>query len=148
MIKRTLYMLLLLAFANLAFIGPLSTLQAEEYLVVLNPANPVSSMNKAQIADMFLKKTKKWDNGWNVMPVDQKTESAVRDNFSKDVIGRSARQCTNAWQQKLFSGQGVPPMRKNSDADVLDYVKANQGAIGYVSASAPVADVKAVTVVK
>jgi ABC-type phosphate transport system substrate-binding protein len=47
------------------------------------------------------------------------------------------------WQQMIVSGRGVPPA-KTSDQDVLAYVKANPGAIGYVGADAPTEEVKVI----
>ncbi len=51
------------------------------------------------------------------------------------------------WQQQIFSGKDVPPEKKKSDAEVIEFVSANPGAIGYVSVSASLGDgVKAVSV--
>jgi hypothetical protein len=40
----------------------------------------------------------------------------------------------------------VPPPQMKSDREVLDYVKANRGAIGYVSRRAPLKGVKVLKV--
>ena len=44
----------------------------------------------------------------------------------------------NYWQRQIFSGRGTPPPIKESDAEVIAFVAANPGAIGYVSADAEV----------
>jgi hypothetical protein len=48
------------------------------------------------------------------------------------------------WQQQIFGGGDTPPPTKASDAEIVAFVKATPGAIGYVS---PSADVSGVTVV-
>ena len=40
------------------------------------------------------------------------------------------------WQKMIFSGREVPPPEKTSSAEVVAYVRANRGAIGYVAADA------------
>jgi hypothetical protein len=51
------------------------------------------------------------------------------------------------WQQAIFSGRSVPPLEKASDAEVLAFVRANPGAVGYVSGGADLgASVKELTV--
>jgi hypothetical protein len=46
----------------------------------------------------------------------------------------------------VFSGRDTPPAIKASDASVLEFVRANPGAIGYVSPGADLAGVKVVSV--
>ena len=59
----------------------------------------------------------------------------------------SVQMIAEFWRQQIFSGRNVPPVEKASDAEVLDFVRGNPGAIGYVSASTSLApDVKVVTV--
>jgi hypothetical protein len=62
------------------------------------------------------------------------------------VLGRSVGAVETFWQQQIFSGKEVPPPVKASDDDVIAFVKANAGAIGYVSASTSTAGVKVIDV--
>ena len=50
------------------------------------------------------------------------------------------------WRQQIYSGRGVPPPVKATDADVVAFVAANPGGIGYVSAAADTAGVKVVEI--
>ena len=38
------------------------------------------------------------------------------------------------WQQRIFSGQGLPPPELADDDAVVSYVLSHPGAIGYVAA--------------
>jgi len=71
---------------------------------------------------IFLGKSKKWDDGNKIRPVDQKLTSFVREEFSKKVLGKSVTAVKNYWHQQIFSGRGVPPPEKNSDRAVISYV--------------------------
>jgi hypothetical protein len=59
--------------------------------------------------------------------------SALREGFSKSILGRSAAAVRNYWQQRTFTGRGVPPAEVSSDADVIRYAREHPGGIGYVS---------------
>ena len=125
-----------LAVAGLmAFAG--EPLEAQtSYVVVVNDANPTSSMTKANVARLFLKKTSKWDTGLKVQPVDQSPSRSVRDSFTKAVHGKKVSAIKAYWQKMIFSGKATPPSELDSDSNVLTYVRDNSGGIGYVSAGA------------
>lgn len=123
------------------------TAQAQDYVVVVNAANPAASVSKSEASNLFLKKAAKWSHGAAAQPVDLPKSSAVRDAFSRAVLGRPASAIVSFWQQQIFSGKDVPPAEKGSDADVLAFVRANPGAIGYVAADAALgAGVKSISV--
>ena len=117
------------------------------YRVVVNSANAASSMSREDVAKLFLKKTTSWPGGQAVMPVDQGKDSAVRKAFSQGVLNKDVSSVESYWQQQIFSGRAVPPTEKGNDADVLAFVRANPGAVGYVSGGAELgASVKELTV--
>ena len=114
--------------------------------VIVNPSNETSSLTMDQVSKFFLKKATQWADGTKVAPVDQPETSTVAEKFFKAVHGKSPGAVKSYWQQQIFSGRAVPPPVKGSDAEVIAFVKANPGAIGYVSADAPTADVKVIQV--
>ena len=81
-----------------------------------------------------------------MQPVDLKAGSAVREEFSRVVLGRSTDAVVSYWQAWVFSGRGSLPPEKSSDAEVIAYVKANPGAIGYISSTAQFEGVKVLEV--
>lgn len=113
---------------------------AAEYKVVVNAANPVTSLTRDTVARMFLKKTTTWPTGQAAIPVDQPTNSASRRAFSKAVLGREPGEVASYLNQLIFSGRGVPPLTKSSDVEVLSYVQGNTNAIGYVAWDAKVGE--------
>jgi ABC-type phosphate transport system substrate-binding protein len=118
---------------------------ADSYKVVVNSANPVTSLEPREVSALFLRRTSRWSDGNPVLPVDG-PDSPARESFSKDVHGRKTAAVKSYWLQVIFSGRGVPPPEKASDKDVIAYVKAHPGAIGYVSAATATDDVKLLTV--
>jgi len=115
------------------------------YRIVVNPANPAAGLPRAEVARMFLKKVVAWPDGLPVTVIDLERSSAVRQAFSRDVHQRDAEAIAAHWQTAVFSGRDVPPPIARTDAEVLAFVRANPGALGYVSATAELAGVKALT---
>jgi len=122
-------------------------LSAQGYVVVVNAANPTTSLKKDKASQMFLKRVVRWDDGRDVVPVNLERSSPTREAFSRAVHGKSASAVESYWQQQIFGGKDAPPPVRNSDADVLTFVRSNPGAIGFVSPSATLgSDVKAITI--
>ena len=112
------------------------------YIVIVNQQNTASSISKGELAKLFLKKTKKWSNRSAVLPVDLNVGNATRGEFSKAVLGKTPRTVKSYWLQQVFAGRNVPPLEKGSNQAVLQYVRGNAGAIGYVSAGTDIGLVK------
>jgi ABC-type phosphate transport system substrate-binding protein len=127
---------LIIAFAMLS--------AAQDYQVIVNDSNSISSASKGDVSKWLLKKKTKWGDGSKITPVD--FAGATKDTFCTEVHGKSASAIKSFWQKQIFSGKGTPPVEKTSEADVVAFVKSNAGAIGYVSAGADVSGVKVIQV--
>jgi TonB family protein len=114
------------------------------YRVIVNTANPVSSIPKGKMWRLFLEKAV-WDNGQAVTPVDLLPSSPIREVFSRDALGLPASGVADTWRRVADAGGNAPPAVA-SDREVLAYVRLKPGAIGYVSLDADVEGVKVVFV--
>ncbi len=132
--------LIFLTMAISAFAG------AADFKVIVNSSNGSAKISKTDLNALFLKKMVKWGDGTPAAPVNQSKKSAVRDSFTTTVHGKSVAAVDSYWQQQIFSGRDVPPAEKSSDAEVVAFVKANAGAVGYVSDGTATAGVKVVNV--
>lgn len=116
------------------------------YVVIVNPNNASSSVDREFLADAFLKKTTTWPNGEVIHPVDLPASSRVRRDFSDEVLYRSISEVKGYWQQRIFSGRDVPPPELDNDDEVIAYVLKYGGAVGYVSVSAKLNGAKIISV--
>ncbi|MFP3940568.1 MAG: hypothetical protein ACLF0P_09705 [Thermoanaerobaculia bacterium] len=130
-----------------ALAGPTVSAQEVELRVIAHPDAPVDRIDTGALSKIFLKKTERWEDGSRIFPVDQVESSPVRQAFSREVHGRSVAAIEAYWQQRIFSGREVPPPEKVSDREVVEFVRATPGAIGYVAAGTPLQGVEAVEVV-
>ena len=119
---------LLLALLSLAGPSP----AADDFQVIVHGASATVEVERAEVARFFLRQSLKWSDGQAVLPIDQSSRSAVREAFSKGVLGQPLPAVDTYWQRQIASGRALPPPVKTSDAEVLAYVASTPGAIGYV----------------
>jgi ABC-type phosphate transport system substrate-binding protein len=119
---------------------------AQSFKTIVNSGNSTVSLTKKEASDLFLKKKTKWADGTEVKPVDLITASKTREDFSQEVHGKNIQAIKRYWQQMAFLGTTSAPPEKSSETDVVDYVKKNIGAIGYVSLGANIEGVKTINV--
>lgn len=105
--------------------------------VIINPSN-ANVVDTDTIKKIYLGKSKSFSNGDAVKPVNQDGTN-VADEFNDKVIGKSSSQLNAYWSKLIFTGKGTPPEKLASDQAVIDFVAANNGAIGYID-SAKVSD--------
>jgi ABC-type phosphate transport system substrate-binding protein len=114
--------------------------------IIVNTNSTLSSISKSELSNVFLKKVSEFNNGTPAKPVDQSANAPARTTFSSTYLGKPVSAVKNYWNQQLFSGAGIPPEEKPSDADVISFIKSTPGGIGYVSSNADIAGVKVIPV--
>jgi ABC-type phosphate transport system substrate-binding protein len=118
----------------------------DRFELIVNPENPVTEVDKDFVRDAFLKKATTWGSGDALRPIDLPSKLAVRDRFTHDVIRKTPSQLKNYWNQQIFSGKGVPPPEADSVEQVIGYVLANPGAVGYVPVGTDVRGAKVIRI--
>ena len=102
-------------------------------VVIGNPNLSVSSITKAEAANIFLGKMTKWADGTPVTVIEHKDGDAAKDEFYNKVVGKSPSQLKAYWAKLVFTGEGVPPKEYSGDRAVKTRVSSTPGAVGYVS---------------
>lgn len=107
----------------------------DAFKVIVNPKNTISSIDRDFLRDAYLKRVTEWGDGKAIRPIDLSSRFPARDRFTQDILKKTPAQLRNYWNQQIFSGKGTPPPEGESTADVIEYVLASPGAIGYLPAS-------------
>lgn len=131
---RTVLFTLLAAWAALLSPG----VRADVYVVV-HAANRVKTLTSKQAVDIYMGRARSFPNGESALPVDLPRDDAVRTSFYQLLVGMSPAQVNSYWSRLMFTGQTLPPQQLPSEAAVLDMVRRNPSAIGYLSQE-PAAD--------
>ena len=124
--------------AGLVFQSGPSAQDGGGFKIIVNPVNPVTTLSKSQLTNIFLRRTTSWENGQPVKPVDQAETSPLREAFSREILGLSP----TAAAQQAGAASNEPLLAVASDREVLAYVRLKPGGVGYVSASAPTQGLK------
>lgn len=115
------------------------------YVVIVHPGNPVSKLDRRFLVAVFLRRTTRWLDDTPIRPVDLASNSPVRARFSQEILGLSVASVRSYWQQRIFSGEGLPPPELADDA-VVSYVLSHPTAIGYVAVGTRLNGARAVAV--
>lgn len=101
-------------------------------VVVVSAENPLTEISRLHLADLYLGRTTRFQNGDAAEPIDQRSASPVRVAFYKSYLGRSPAQIKAHWSKIVFTGRGRPPRDVPTCAEVKELVAGNVQAIGYI----------------
>jgi hypothetical protein len=116
------------------------------FVMLVHPENQVGAASHDFLREAFLKRTTEWPGGTAIKPVDLRPNARVREAFSRRILGRSVAAVKSYWQQRIFSGRGVPPPELESDQAVVRYVTTNVGAVGYISSDSDPGQARPLTI--
>jgi ABC-type phosphate transport system substrate-binding protein len=113
-----------------------------DVVVVVSAKCPVSTLNRAQLTDIFLGKTARFPDGTLAVPIDQAEGSPARDEFYSTFANKSPAQMKAHWTKIIFTGRGQPPKSVPNSVEVRKLIAANPQAISYIERSAVDSTVK------
>ena len=106
--------------------------QADEVMVIVNGDNTWMTSDVREIRTYWLKGRQEWPNGVRVSPADRDGESVARKLFLAKVLGMSNDEVERYWIEKRYQAGVSPPRKAASDAQMIEFVGAVKGAVGFV----------------
>src|SRR3569832_1989120 len=76
-------------------------------VVIGNPSLSVSQLNAQQVSDFFLGRASTLPDGSAVTIVDHQDGEPIKEDFYKNVVGKSPSQLKSYWAKLVFFGVGV-----------------------------------------
>lgn len=107
-----------------------------DVVVIVSAKSPVTSLTAEQTARIFLGKTNSFPDDGDAVPIDQAEGSAIRDEFYSKVAHKNPSQLAAYWAKVIFTGDGRPPEKLESNVAVRKAVAKNPKVIGYIDKSA------------
>jgi ABC-type phosphate transport system substrate-binding protein len=107
------------------------------YVLIVHPSSRAARVDRKFLADVFLRRATRWPDDKPIYPVDLGPAAPARVRFSQEILSRSVASVRSYWQQRIFSGQGLPPPEFPDEHGVVSYVATHPGAIGYVPLGTP-----------
>ena len=114
-------------------------------IIIGNRDLPFDTISKKELADIFKQKKTIWEN-------DKKLHIVILNGgethkrFLWTYLRKTPVQYKLHWKTLLFSGKGRSPMIFRTEKDLMKHVSLTGGAIGYISSSANLGDVKIIKV--
>jgi ABC-type phosphate transport system substrate-binding protein len=113
--------------------------------IVANPSVAASEVSADELKGVFTGTKTRLADGSNVEPVLSQF-GAAHVEFLKAYVGKTDQALRDHFKALVFTGKASMPKSFMSDAEIVKYVAATKGAIGYVSASTAAAGVKTLKV--
>jgi ABC-type phosphate transport system substrate-binding protein len=106
-----------------------------EIVVVVHPDNPVQALSPRDVSDLYLGRTRALGSTRRALVLDHPRDSDRRRDFFNRVNGMDISRVNAYWARLQFSGDALPPAAMRDDRSVLDIVRRQRDAIGYVEAA-------------
>jgi len=105
---------------------------AEATLAIIAGMNfPKDQMTIKDLRTIYLGETQLLKDLW-IHPIDQRENQAIRKTFLEHVVNMTRDRYIAYWNQRLFSHGGFSPLLKNNSREVIETVRDQDGAVGYV----------------
>lgn len=114
-----------LAVALLAWLCATAAAAADLYVVV----HPDLTLQPSEVREVYLGE-KQFSGAVRLRPVDN---AAAQEPFLAKVMRMPASVYSTSWTKKAFREGLTPPPLQSTDSDVIEFVKRNEGAVGYVT---------------
>jgi hypothetical protein len=106
----------------------------EAHLVVIVHPERRAKLSLEEIAQIYLRRKRFWDDGSAVIPLNLPLQAPLRERFSRRVLNQTEARLADYWNRQYFYGV-LPPATLASTEAVRRYVASDPNAIGYVPAS-------------
>jgi hypothetical protein len=98
---------------------------ADIYIVT----NSDMKLSSGDIREIFLG-DREFNGATRLVPVDNQ---AAQAEFTSKVLAMAVDRYSTLWTKRVFRDALNPPVQKQTDLEVLEFVRRTHGAIGYVS---------------
>ncbi len=112
--------------------GVATPARADVYLVV-PVASSIQSLTHKEATDLYTGRTRLLPNGDVAQLFDLPRESQQRALFYRTLTGMSLAQINSYWSRLMFSGQHLPPQPLANERAVVETLRRNPGALGYLT---------------
>lgn len=99
--------------------------------VIVSKDSNIKTISKKNISNIFLAKTKKLPNGQKAITVEL-NENKYKEQFYKQIAGKSLKRLKKYWAALIFTGKGQPPKKMKNAFEIIEFVKTHTNAIAYI----------------
>ena len=112
---------------------PVRTRAADTIYVVVSAQSPVRSLAQKDVLALYTGRTRTLPGGESATPWDQQHDGAARADFYQALTGMDIARINSYWARLHFTGQVQPPRNVDDDAAMIQRLRADPTAIGYLT---------------
>ena len=101
-----------------------------------------------QISDFYLGRARSSESSELLNIYEQPVDSTLREKFFRGLNGMNLKQLNAYWARLRFSGEVLPPVSLPDNLAMLNTVRRDRNALGYVDAAALDSSVRLVLLIK
>jgi ABC-type phosphate transport system substrate-binding protein len=105
---------------------------AAELVVVVNPRSGVERLSRDEVVNIFLGRFRQLPSGQSAHPADLPATQPERALFYRLLVNKELAEINSYWARLVFSGRTVPPAQTSGNDDLLKWVGATTGGVGYI----------------
>ncbi len=120
--------------AALLLCGLLGSARASPSLwVVVSAESPVRTITQKEVLALYTGRTRAFAGGEPATPLDQRRDGPAREAFYQALTGMDIARINSYWARLHFTGQVQPPQPLSDDSAVVQRLRADPLAIGYLT---------------
>jgi hypothetical protein len=119
-----------------------------DFYIVVQADNPQHALTQKQAVDLFMGRSRAFTNGDFALIFDLPHNSPKRATFYQLLTGMSLAQINSYWSRLMFSGQTMPPQALPDEATMIEVIKRNPNAVGWLSTEPTDKQLRTVLVLK
>lgn len=100
--------------------------------VVVSAQSPVRTLEQKDVLALYTGRTRTVPGSDTATPIDQQRDGLARADFYQALTGMDIARINSYWARLHFTGQVQPPQAVGDDGAVIQRLRADPAAIGYV----------------
>jgi ABC-type phosphate transport system substrate-binding protein len=109
---------------------------AMQVAIIVNKDNPIEKLSVTEVRLLWMRRgaQKNWPTLKTlVLPTDRKGSCAEKSLFYKSIVKLSESETDSYFAAKQYQAAETPPVKFNSDKDIIQYVIDNKAGLGYIN---------------
>lgn len=106
---------------------------AEPIYVVVSAQSSVRDLTQSELLALYTGRTRALPSGEVVTPLDQQRDGLARAGFYLALTGMDIARINSYWARLHFTGQVQAPLALSDDAAIMQRLRNDRNAIGYVT---------------
>lgn len=109
--------------------------------VVVHVDSPLTTVSQTELINIFMGRYRRLPTGEAALPVDL---SPVKARFYRALVNKDLAEINSYWARLIFSGQASPPVQMQQADEMLQYIRRNPGALGFMDEAMVPDDVRVI----